>query len=191
MSQSDNKIIKQIKGGDVAAYATLVSKYQNMAFTLALSITKNREDAEEVAQDAFVKAYKNLALFKGKSKFSTWLYQIVHNTALSKIRIKKHHTHPIDNHLEDRNIKLSESENRNLERLDKKRILKEAIKKLNEDEGFIIILYYYQELNIEEIAIATGYSESNVKVKLFRARKNLYEKLQIIMEGEAKTLIQN
>ncbi|MCW3806022.1 RNA polymerase sigma factor [Plebeiibacterium marinum] len=191
MSQSDNKIIKQIKGGDVAAYATLVSKYQNMAFTLALSITKNREDAEEVAQDAFVKAYKNLASFKGKSKFSTWLYQIVHNTALSKIRIKKHHTHPIDNLLEDRNIKLSESENRNLERLDKKRILKEAIKKLNEDEGFIIILYYYQELNIEEIAIATGYSESNVKVKLFRARKNLYEKLQIIMEGEARTLIQN
>ena len=84
MSDSDKKIIGQVIKGDVSAYALLVNKYQSMAFTLALSITKNREDAEEVAQDAFVKAYNNLNTFKGKSKFSTWLYQIIYRTALSK-----------------------------------------------------------------------------------------------------------
>ena len=191
MSQSDIKIIKQVKDGDVAAFATLVSRYEHLAFTLALSITKNKEDAEEVAQDSFVKAYKNLSSFKGKSKFSTWLYQIIHNTALSKVRVKKQLTHPIDSNIEDRSIHLSESENNKLERLDRKKILKKAISKLNDDEGFIVILYYYQELSIEEITTATNYTASNVKVKLHRARKNLQEQLQIIMQGEAKTLIQN
>ncbi len=187
-SQGDNIILKQIKQGDVSAYALLVERYKNMAYTLALSIIKNSEDAEEIAQDAFVKAYKNLGSFKGKSKFSTWLYQIVFNTALSKKRIKKQQWQSID----EKNVGgegLIEFQSDNLERIDRKKIINIAIKKLKEDEAFLLILYYYQELNIDELADATGYSQSNVKVKLHRARKNLYEQLQIIMNGQAKSLI--
>ncbi len=191
MANSDFKIINLVKQGDISAYATLVNKYQHMAYTLALSITKNREDAEEVAQDAFVKAYTKLESFKGKSKFSTWLYQIVYRTALSKTRLKKHNTQSLDEKPENRVMQLSTSEDHNLERRDKKKLLKIAINQLNEDEGFLLILYYYQELSIEEIALLTDHSESNVKVKLFRARKNLHDQLQRIMNGEAKILIQN
>ncbi len=190
MNHSDKKIITQIKKGDISAYASLVNRYQNMAFTLALSITKNKEDAEEVAQDAFVKAYKKLDTFKGKSKFSTWLYQIIYRTALSKIRNKKDIWVSTDEN-EKRNINFGSYEQDYLERLDKKKILKLALNKLNEDEGFLLILYYYQELSIDEICSLTEYTESNVKVKLHRARKNLYSHLQLLMNGEAKSLIQN
>jgi len=190
MSDSDKKIIGQVIKGDVSAYALLVNKYQSMAFTLALSITKNREDAEEVAQDAFVKAYNNLNTFKGKSKFSTWLYQIIYRTALSKIRINK----PIHNSIsekEDKNPNLAYDSSEPMERSDRKTILKKAINYLSEDEGFLIILYYYQEQTIEEIAETTQLTVSNVKVKLFRARKNLHDVLQRLMNGQAISLIQN
>ncbi len=190
MNHSDKKIITQVRKGDIAAYASLVKRYQNMAYSLAHSITKNKEDAEEVAQDAFVKAYKKLDTFKGNSKFSTWLYQIVYRTALSKIRLKKDIYKPT-NKEEDRNINYGTYEQNHLERLDKKKMLKLALSRLNEDEGFLLVLYYYQELNIEEISSLTDYSVSNVKVKLHRARKNLYSQLQILMNGEAKSLIQN
>ncbi len=190
MNHSDKKKISQIRKGDIAAYASLVQRYQSMAFSLAHSITKNKEDAEEVAQDAFVKAYKKLDSFKGNSKFSTWLYQIVYRTALSKIRIKKEPTHSMNDN-EDRNINYGTYEQNNLERLDKKKMLKLALGKLNEDEGFLLVLYYYQELSIDEISSVTDYTVSNVKVKLHRARKNLHSQLQLLMNGEAKSLIQN
>jgi len=190
MNHSDKKIISQIRKGDIAAYASLVQRYQNMAFSLAHSITKNKEDAEEVAQDAFVKAYKKLDTFKGNSKFSTWLYQIVYRTALSRIRLKKD-LHQSTDENEDRNINYGVYENDHLERLDKKKMLKLALNKLNEDEGFLLVLFYYQDLSVDEISSVTEYSVSNVKVKLHRARKNLYSQLQLLMNGEAKSLIQN
>ncbi len=187
--QSDKIVLKQIKQGDVSSYAILVDRYKNMAYTLALSIVKNKEDAEEVAQDAFVKAYKNLNSFKGKSMFSTWLYQIVYRTSLSKIRIKKQHWLSIDeNNITSSNLNVKQPDV--LERQDRKVIIKKAIDKLKEDESFLLILYYYQELNMEELADSTGLSVSNVKVKLHRARKNMYKQLQSMMNGQAKSLIQ-
>lgn len=188
-NQNDKKTIKQILQGDVSAYSILVEKYQNMAYTLAYSITKNKEDAEEVAQDAFVKAYKNLESFQGKSKFSTWLYQIVYRTALSKIRIKKQVWQPLDQkHEKDAIQNISQTDK--LERLDRKKIIKLAINRLKEDEAFLLILYYYQEMSMEELAESTELSVSNVKVKLFRARKNMHDHLQQLMNGQAKSLIQ-
>src|SRR5215510_14691733 len=94
--QNDNEIISQVLNGDHQAYAQLVNRYQSYVFTLALRFTKNREDAEEVAQDIFVKAYRALADFKGNSKFSTWLYTIVNNTCITFLRKKKLQTHSLD-----------------------------------------------------------------------------------------------
>jgi len=188
-SKEDNLLIEEIKSGKVEAYSALVDKYKRMAYTLALSITKNSEDAEEVAQDAFVKAYKNLNTFEGKSKFSTWLYQIIYRTALSKVRIKKQFNQNIDD-LNEIDIKLDSYQIDHLERFDKKKIIKIAISKLKEDEAFILVLYYYQELSIEEISKTTELSTSNVKVKLHRARKNMLAILQKLMNGKAQSLIQ-
>ncbi len=187
---NDHIVVKQVKQGDVAAFAQLVSKYQNMAYTLALSITKNSEDAEEVAQDAFVKVFKKINTFKGKSKFSTWLYQIIYRTALSKVRIKKH-IHQSINEQHEQHTSLPSYENNSLEDDDKKKWLNIAIGQLSEDEAFLLILYYYKELSIEELVETSGLSASNVKVKLHRARKNLHQKLQKLMNGKAKSLIEN
>ena len=81
---------------DVSAYTILVDKHKNMAFTVAYRIVRNREDAEEIAQDAFVKVYQSLKSFKKESKFSTWLYRIIYNTAISKTRKKQLETTNLD-----------------------------------------------------------------------------------------------
>ncbi len=86
---NDTEIINQVVGGNQQAYALLVNRYQEYVFTLVLRIVKNREDAEEVSQDVFIKAYKNLNSFRGDSKFSTWLYTIVNNTGISFLRKRK------------------------------------------------------------------------------------------------------
>ena len=85
---TDNEIISFVLNGNQGAYAQLVDRYQNYVFTLVLRLVKSREDAEELAQDAFVKAFKYLKDFRGDSKFSTWLYTIVNNTCITFFRIK-------------------------------------------------------------------------------------------------------
>ncbi len=93
---NDSEIISKVINGDQQAYALLVERYQNYVFTLSLRFTKNREDAEEVSQDIFIKAYRALADFKGSSKFSTWLYTIVNNTCITFLRKKKLETYSLD-----------------------------------------------------------------------------------------------
>jgi RNA polymerase sigma-70 factor (ECF subfamily) len=178
---NDTQIIKNILAGDVKGYAVLVNKYKNLAFTLAFRILCNREDAEEVAQDAFIKAYKNLAGFRSESAFSTWLYRIIFNTAVSRKRIKKQHFVTLD--------QLSSSiEEPELPKYDfdaviePSVILEKAMLKLSEEDRVIISLYYLNENGIDEIHTITGLSKSNVKVKLFRARKKLQEFIKEMSE---------
>src|ERR1044071_10031245 len=93
---NDIEIIGKVLSGDQQAYALLVERYKNYVFTLALRFTKSREDAEEVSQDIFIKAYRALSDFRGASKFSTWLYTIVNNTCITFLRKKKLVTHSLD-----------------------------------------------------------------------------------------------
>src|SRR5882672_3320260 len=93
---NDIEIIGKVLSGDQQAYALLVNRYQSYVFTLALRFTKNREDAEEVSQDIFIKAYRALADFRSASKFSTWLYTIVNNTCITFLRKRKLETHSLD-----------------------------------------------------------------------------------------------
>ena len=87
--QADTDIITQVLGGNQQAYALLVDRYQNFVFTIVLRYIKSREDAEEVSQDVFVKAYRSLADFKGAAKFSTWLYTVTTTTCITFLRKKK------------------------------------------------------------------------------------------------------
>ena len=89
----DNEIISRVLKGEQNAYAELVNRYQAYVFTLVLRMIKTREDAEEVAQDVFVKAYRSLADFRGESKFSTWLYTIANTTSITFLRKKKLDVH--------------------------------------------------------------------------------------------------
>ena len=95
----DQICIEKILQGDTSSFSFLVESYKDMAYTIAMKIVRNAEDAEEVAQDSFVKAYQQLQSFKGNSKFSTWLYTIVYRTAISKIRKKKLEVTDIDDYV--------------------------------------------------------------------------------------------
>jgi RNA polymerase sigma factor (sigma-70 family) len=146
-----------------------------MAYNVAIQVVRNNEDAEEVTQDAFLKAYQSISSFKGESKFSTWFYRVVFNLAVSKTRKKKIETSNIDDvQIADKDIYETYETYSKLEQAERNQQLKQAIDELKEEESLIITLFYLNENSIEEISEITNFSVSNVKVKLFRARKKLF-----------------
>jgi RNA polymerase sigma-70 factor (ECF subfamily) len=189
--QSDSFYIEKVLNNEINAYAALVDKHKDMVFTVALRIVRNREDAEEIAQDVFIKAFQALASFKKESKFSTWLYRIVYNTAISKTRKKNIETTDLNYDLVEN---YSEDDiNENLNRLDnneQKKIINTVIKKLNPEDYMLVTLYYFEEKSTEEISEIVHLSQSNVKVKLFRIRKKLYEEIQRILKSQHKEIYQ-
>ena len=187
---SDNEIISQVLDGDHQAYAGLVNRYQNYVFTLTLRIVKNREDAEEVAQDVFIKAYKYLADFRGASKFTTWLYTIVNNTCISFLRKKKLDIHSLDNEkVFEMAGNLDSGMNANLvEHKSKLAMIHDAIGLLNADDAQIITLFYKAEQSLEETAQILGIEVNTAKVRLHRARTRLKEKMETHFAEEVKDL---
>ena len=195
MSQLDPEysIIDRAIGHDPTAYRLLLTKYTKFAFSIALRIVKNREDAEEVVQDSFVKAFKALRNFNKLGKFSTWLYKIVFNTALTRIRIKRIVMDSLEEFPND-NIDLDIPENyidsfEMLVKQDQTELLKKALFVLSESEGLAITLYYTCENTITEIETITGWNPSTVKIRLFRARQKLYIELSRMLKDELKDLL--
>jgi RNA polymerase sigma-70 factor (ECF subfamily) len=171
---SDRETIDKILDGNPEVFADLVNRYKDMVFTLALRIVKNAEDAEEISQDAFVKAYKALPGFKGNAKFSTWLFRIVYNTAISKVRKKRKNDLYLEDISELPGCKESgESTAWDQSEEDAKRLLNRLLEKVTMEERSILTLYYLHENSVEDISQITGLSKSNVKVKLFRSRNKL------------------
>ena len=188
---SDIELIEQTLQGNQAAYADLVKRHQRFVFTLAMRFTKTREDAEEVAQDSFIKAYRSLQSFQGQSKFSTWLYSIVYTTAMTFLRKRRLDTSSIDdenNHLQLEN-KSGGFKNDLAENKSRSYYVNQAIEQLMPDDAMIITLFYKGEQSLEEIAVTLGLEPNNVKVKLFRARQRLKEKLERNLKHEVSELI--
>ena len=188
---SDAELIAQTLTGNQAAYAELVKRHQRFVFTLALRYTKVREDAEEIAQDCFIKAYRSLASFQGQSKFSTWLYSIVYTTAMTFLRKKRVATDSIDdenNFIQVEN-QVSAYDVNSAENKSRSFYLSQAIDQLLPDDAAIITMFYKGEQSLEEIGRALGMEANTVKVKLFRARQRLKEKLERNLKHEAKELI--
>jgi len=169
----DTQIIQKILDGDQSSFNVLVEKYQDQIFSVCLSILKNKAEAEEAAQDTFVKIYKNLSKYNGESKFTTWTYKIAYRTSLDFIR-KRKHTIGLDE-VEFGIEASSELSDADIQNKELNVILQKAILHLPNEEATIIKLFYLDEMNIKEVEEITGLSKSNVKVKLFRARKKLSE----------------
>ncbi|NVN94731.1 MAG: sigma-70 family RNA polymerase sigma factor [Bacteroidetes bacterium] len=188
--KDDNFYLEQIKRGNTDAYAMLINKHKTMAFNVALRVTHNREDAEEVIQDAFLKVYYSLKDFEGKSKFTTWLFRIVYNQAISKIRKKTIDQHTIDEEIID-NFTVSEISNglTYLKAEEQTKYINLVLAKLTEEDSTIVTLFYLNESSVEEVSEITGLSEANVKVKLHRSRKKLYDELKLLLSNEVNTLI--
>jgi RNA polymerase sigma factor (sigma-70 family) len=180
----ENLLIDRIVAGEQSLYAELVNRYKSYAFTLALKILEVRPEAEEAAQDAFVKAYQHLATFNREAKFSTWLYRIVFNTAVSYKRRRRGTFQSIENTV----IEYTQEADGMLERSDKNRYLQQAMGRLNEADRLALTLFYLQEFSLEEIADITGMQANTVKVRVHRARQRLADELTSILKKEAVTL---
>lgn len=171
----DNAIIERIRKGDVNAFAVLVDRYKDKVFSLVCGIVRSREIAEEIAQDVFVKAYHSLNKFRMEASFSTWIYRIAYNTAISETRKRKlefvtleeqyHHPQPL---MRDE-IELVEEQHLQLNR---------AILLLSAEEQLILQLYYREERSVDDVSLCLNLSVANVKVKLFRLRNKLREMME-------------
>ena len=165
---TDTYYIQRIQAGDVACFVCLLDKY-------SLKVVQNQEEAEELAQDTFMKVFKNLASFKGDCSFSTWIYRIAYNTAISSVRKKRYEFLAIE---ETTLENVSEEEITNLfgqtESTEQVQRLEVALEQLLPDERALILLFYWKEKTIEELVSITGLTASNIKVKLHRIRKKLF-----------------
>ncbi len=178
-TNDENILIDAINNGDTRAYAQLVDRYKDLVYTLALRMLKHKEEAEEVAQDTFIKVFKSLHKFKGDSKFSTWIYRVAYNTCLDNIKKNKKYLN---------NVAIDEFTFNKLDTIDnaldhiikeeKSILIKNCIDKLPEDSSAILTLFYFEELSLDEISKIINIEANTVKVKLFRARK----KLAVILE---------
>ncbi|HLA58169.1 MAG TPA: RNA polymerase sigma factor [Puia sp.] len=188
--QPDEEIISRILKGEQSAFTILVEKYQNYVFTLVLRFTENREDAEEIAQDVFVKAYRSLADFRGDSKFSTWLFTITRTTCLSFLRKKKLDTQSLDNERTGLQVENRESGfNANLvEQKSRHTMLSRAISMLSVDDAQVLNLFYKAEQTLEEIGKIMRLDPNTVKVKLHRARQRLKEKMEKYFAHEVREI---
>ncbi|RZL44819.1 MAG: RNA polymerase sigma factor [Pedobacter sp.] len=190
--ETDLALINAVLAGNTAEYAVLVKRHQRFVFTLALRFAKNREDAEEVAQDCFVKAYRALGTFKQTSKFTTWLYTIVYTTAMTFLRKKRLDTQSInddENVLQIANSGTDFDAGNYAEKKSSYVYLNQAIDMLLPDDAAIITLFYKGEQSLEEIGTTLNMEANTVKVKLHRARTRLKEKLQFLLKDEVKELI--
>ena len=174
MKKDEAHIIKEILHGNTTLYEYFLDRYGQQVFVLVDRIVSCQEDAEELTQDVFLKAFQQLSSFKAESSFSTWIYRIATNVAISAVRKKKNDTIRLD---ESVFFNLSESqvdealEDESEEQLQR---LQRAMEKLEADERALITLYYMEEKPLSEVAFILGMTEGNAKVKLHRIRKKLY-----------------
>jgi len=187
--REDPYYIRMILSGDTAAYRGLVEKHQDLVYTIVHRIISSAEEAEEVAQDVFVKAYNKLSDFKGEAKFSTWLYRIAYNTAVSHTRKRKIEFLAMDeevigNHSEED----VQQEIMGLSTEEQNKLIKKAMAILPRTDNLMITLFYYHGKDVEEISEIVGLTQSNVKVKLFRIRKRLFKEMNEIIDSNINTV---
>lgn len=182
--------IEAVRNGNVQAFSYLVEKYQKLVYTLALKLLKKPEEAEEMAQDTFIKAFQKLDIYEGKSKFSTWLYSITYNACISELRKRRIEFKSLDDRqISDQDEQKMHDYYRETKKEDQEKYLTLALEKLPEDDQVLVTLYYYENQSMDEISTITGLSVSNVKIKIHRARKRMYSLLQEMLKEEIYSLL--
>jgi len=176
MTEYDDIIyVKRTLAGETEAFSVLVERYQSLVFSIVARMVRQRQDAEDVAQDVFVKAYSSLEVFRGDARFSTWICRIAYTTAVSYIRRKRPDRAGVeilndyDACTDDDGSNLYEERVQRLQRL---------LAQLPPEDAVLVSLHYQHDKTMDEIAVIAGLSVANVKVRLHRIRKRLYEDLK-------------
>jgi RNA polymerase sigma-70 factor (ECF subfamily) len=180
----DIECIEKVLKGQHEYFSYLIDRYQDHSYHLSLKILKNPEKAKECTHESFIKAYTSLSSFRKDASFSTWLYRIVYNTALTMIRYSdkfNEDTDPVDLDYE----KVDESTlTRTLEMEDAQKLINQALDCLKTDELFLVEQFYREDFSIAELSEMSDLSTTNVKVKLHRARHKLLDELSRILDKE-------
>ena len=173
--QTESAYIQRILSGEINIFSVFVEQHHRSVYALIRQMALSNEDAEELTQDVFLKAFEKLHSFKGDCSFSTWIYRIAYNTAVSYTRKKRLIFPSIDDAMIE-NIKEETVdaffEEENQQKMEK---LTVAMQKLNIEEKTLVALFYTDNKSIVEIGLISGLSTENVKVKLFRIRKKIFK----------------
>jgi RNA polymerase sigma factor (sigma-70 family) len=188
-NQKDIILLNGIRAGDKLAYKELINRHKDYAFTVAYRILNSREDAEEVAQDAFMQVFGALKSFNGESKFTTWFYRIVFNAALMQKRKNRIFTDDIETSSEAFLVSNSSDSADNLRKNERQQAIKQALQNLSADDSMMITLFYLKEQSLEEIAEIIQISAETAKVKIHRARKRLAEEMKRLLKEEVRSLL--
>jgi RNA polymerase sigma-70 factor (ECF subfamily) len=182
--------IESARRGNPSGSRYLIDRYKDYVFSIALKILRNREEAEEAAQDAFIKALKSLDTFKEEAKFSTWIYRIVCNEALARTRKKKYHMLDIDE-VGEYTLPWDSfaDQYRQLQQESRKKYIRMALDQLPDNDRLLVTLYYLQEQSLAEVAEVTGMEPNTIKVRIHRARKKLQTTLSGLLEAEVEELL--
>ncbi|MDT8323351.1 MAG: sigma-70 family RNA polymerase sigma factor [Bacteroidota bacterium] len=172
MKQSDKDIVESILRGEEHGYSILLQRYRVRVYSLAFRIVRQREEAEEAAQDAFVRAFRSLDHFEHRSRFSTWLYRITYNTALTYA--KRRGRQPTEAEQDDGDVATDEiPADLRLERKELRDLAEAVIDNMRPEYATVLTLFYLQEQGYEEIAEITGTPLGTIKNRLHRARGQL------------------
>ncbi len=185
---SDEELIASAVKGNAAGYAGLINRHRSYAFTLALRVVKNREDAQEVAQDSFLKAFRALPEFRMDSKFTTWFYRIVYTTALNHRRKQGPELDQLTGELAERIPDSGFDSSFLIDRRIKKQYIDLAMEALPVGDALVLQLFYFQEHSLEECGTIMGLEANTIKIRLHRARQRLKTGLQHIMQFETADL---
>ena len=188
--KADEYYIREILKGDSGSFSPLVEKYNHLAFSLSMKLLNQREDAEEAAQDAFIKAYNSLSSFQNGSTFKTWFFRIVYNTSISRLRTRKNKEVNIEGvKISEAEIQITENAMEQLNRVDRQKYIEQGLERLEPEERAMLKMYYYDDFSMDEISVITGLTVSNVKVKIHRSRKRLLQELQFILKDEIISIL--
>ncbi|RYU96450.1 sigma-70 family RNA polymerase sigma factor [Emticicia agri] len=187
--QKDIILLKRIQSGDRLAYKELINRHKDYAFTVAFRILNSREDAEEIAQDAFLQVYKNIHTFNFEAKFTTWFYRIVFNAALMQKRKSRIFTEDIEASPQASMVSNLSDSSEDVRKNERQQAIRQAMQQLSADDVLLITLFYLQEQSLEEIAAVIKISAETAKVKIHRARKRLAEEMRKHWKEEVKSLL--
>lgn len=177
--------IRSARSGDAIAYGHLVRVYQDMVFSLAYSLLRHRQDAEDLCQDVFVKVFRTIGQFEGRAPFKGWLYRVTYREGINRIKaVKKHRDIQEIQEGAKEDWVTTRDVVSELDLLDQRMVIQSAMNHLEPLDRFLIMSYYFGDLSIREISEMTSLSESHIKVKLFRCRKQLYHLFQKKLSDE-------
>lgn len=180
----DIEYIRQVRSGNIGAFTVIVDRYKDMVFNVVFRIISDRQHAEDVTQDVFIKVFQSLGKFKEHSKFSTWLYRITYNTAISATRKAKHKHMQLHDFHEDYEGQEFLEDSDELNKEDKLRCVEKVLQQMTAESSLLVTLYYMEDQSIADVSEITGLSQANVKIRLYRIRKYMIFEVNKLLEKD-------